>query len=252
MVAVNTLVSHLNNLLKPEDYQDYCPNGLQIAGANEIGRIVAGVSANRSLIEAAIDAKADALLVHHGFFWKGEDPCITGIRYDRFSKLINHKINLIAYHLPLDGHDKFGNNAQLAQVLNLKITRDFSVGQGPGLGRVGELKQSMSGIAFAEHVQEVLQRTPLYIPGRSETIQSIAWCTGAAQDLIFKAAEAGVDAFLTGEVSERTVAFAEELGVHFYAAGHHATERYGVESLGNYLAKHFKIHHEFIDVNNPV
>ena len=251
-MQVSDLVSHLNELLKPERFQDFAPNGLQIAGVDCIEHLVTGVSANLALIDAAIEVKADALLVHHGFFWKGEQACITGIRHTRFSRLIKNDINLIAYHLPLDGHDEFGNNAQLAQALAINMTGEFATENGPGIGRVGKLKSLMSGIAFAEHVQAVLQRTPLYIPGHSKQIKKIAWCTGAAQDLIFAAAEVGADAFLTGEVSERTIAFAKELGLHFYAAGHHATERYGIKALGDYLAKTFTCKHTFIDIHNPV
>lgn len=252
MISVNDLIAHLNELLTPEVYEDFSPNGLQITGVDNISHLVTGVSANQALIDAAIQANADAVLVHHGFFWKGEDPCITGIRHKRISCLVKSDINLIAYHLPLDGHDKLGNNAQLAHILDIKMTGEFSIPNGPGIGRVGRLKQTMSGVVFAEHVQDVLKRTPLYIPGESETIETIAWCTGAAQSYIFAAADAGADAFLTGEVSEQTVAFAKELGLHFYAAGHHATESYGVKAVGDYLASKFKLEHQFIDINNPV
>lgn len=251
-MQIDQLLSHLNELLQPENYNDFAPNGLQISGIDSVERIVTGVSANLALIDAAIQHNADALLVHHGFFWKNEDRVVTGIRYQRFSRLIKNNINLIAYHLPLDGHPKLGNNAQLADVLNLKITGEFETNYGSGVGCVGVLKDTLSGYAFAEHIQERLQRTPLYIPGRSETIQKIAWCTGGAPDLIFAAAKAGADAYLTGEVRESTVAFAEELGLHFYAAGHHATERYGIKALGDYLARKFKLEHRFIDINNPV
>lgn len=251
-MQVKELVAYIDDLLKTTDYNDYAPNGLQIAGVDSVERIVTGVSANLALIDAAIQKNADVLLVHHGFFWKGEEPCITGIRHGRFSRLIKNDINLIAYHLPLDGHDKLGNNAQLADVLELKMTGEFQTPYGPGVGRVGSLKNTMSGYAFAEHVQDTLGRTPLYIPGRSEKVEKIAWCTGGAPDLIFAAAEAGADAYLTGEVAERTVAFAEELGLHFYAAGHHATELYGVQALGEHLAQKFKLEHTFVDISNAV
>lgn len=252
MMTIVELIDYLKVLFRPDEYQDFCPNGLQIAGVDSIERIVTGVSANQGLIDAAIQANADCLLVHHGFFWKGEDPCLTGIRYERCSKLIKNDINLIAYHLPLDGHDKVGNNVQLAQQLEIKIAGEFPVPEGHGLGRVGHLKQAMSGTVFAEYIEAVLRRAPLYIPGKSKQVESIAWCTGAAQDFIFSAARSGVDAFLTGEVSERTVAFAQELGLHFYAAGHHATERYGIKALGDHLAEKFKLAHQFIDIDNPV
>jgi dinuclear metal center YbgI/SA1388 family protein len=252
MVSTVDLTAYLHTLLQPEKYQDYCPNGLQISGVKSIEHIVTGVSANQALIDAAIQANADSVLVHHGFFWKGEEPCLTGLRYQRCASLIKNDINLMAYHLPLDGHEKLGNNVQLAERLGIKLTGDLLVPEGPGIVRVGRVKQPISGIGFAEHIESVLKRTPLYIPGSSPTITSIAWCTGAAQDFIFLAEKAGVDAFLTGEVSERTVAFAKELGVHFFAAGHHATERYGIQALGDHLASQFKLRHSFIDVDNPV
>jgi len=251
-MKIQPLIAHLDELLKPQAFDDFTPNGLQIAGVDHVQCLVTGVSANQALINAAIDAKAHALLVHHGFFWKGEVPGITGIHHKRYASLIKNNINLIAYHLPLDGHDSLGNNVQLAQALGIKVTGTFSVHHGPGIGRLGHLNYVMSGTDFADHINTVLQRKPLYIPGKSRVVNTIAWSTGAAQDLIFSAAKAGVDAFLTGEVSERTVAFAKELGLHFYAAGHHATERYGIQALGTYLASEFNLKHQFIDIDNPV
>lgn len=252
MLLISELVSYLDKLLTPNVYNDFCPNGLQVAGVTEIGRVITGVSANQALTQAAIQENADVLLVHHGYFWKGEDDCITGIKHSRLSALIKNDINLMAYHLPLDAHPKFGNNIQLAQRLDIKPTDEFHFDFGPAIGRVGILNRNMSGQEFAEHIETTLQRAPFYIPGKSEKIKSIAWCTGAAQDLLLEAANHNVDAFLTGEMSERTLAFAQESGLHFYAAGHHATERYGIAALGEHLAKKFGIYHKFIDINNPI
>lgn len=253
MATVAKLIAYLNQLLKPELYQDYCPNGLQVATKNDqVKRLVTGVSANQALIAAAVKAEADLLLVHHGFFWRGENPCLLGIHYQRIAQLIESGMGLVCYHLPLDGHDKFGNNVQLAKVLELNMTGEFVVPLGPGIGRTGRLLTPMSGNLFAKQISVKLERMPFYIPGKSAMIHTLAWCSGAAQDFIFAAAEAGVDAFLTGEASERTVSFAKELGLHFYAAGHHATERYGVQALGHHLQTKFELSHEFIDIDNPI
>jgi len=253
MILITELVRHLEVLLKPALYQDYCPNGLQVAPAKDkIKRIASGVSANQALIEAAVSFNADLLLVHHGFFWKGENPCLIGIHYQRVARLIREGIGLVSYHLPLDGHETLGNNVQLAKKIGIELRGEFEVAAGPGIGRLGQLKTEQSGKQLAEQIAVKLQRPPFYIPGNKNLIRSVAWCTGAAQDFIFSAAAAQVDAFITGEVSERTVAFAKELGLHFYAAGHHATERYGVRALGEYLQNTFNLEHQFIDIDNPV
>jgi len=252
MVSIASLLDYLDKLLTPNLFKDYCPNGLQVAGVEEITRIVSGVSANQALTQAAIQENADLILVHHGYFWKGEGDCITGIRHARLSPLIKNDINLLSYHLPLDAHAKFGNNIQLAERLNIKPTSEFYFEAGPAIARLGTLKQKKTGSEFSAHIESVLDRKPFYIPGKSEKIESIAWCSGAAQDLLLEASQHNVDAFLTGEVSERTVALAQELGIHFYAAGHHATERYGVLSLGEHLAKKFNLYHRYIDIDNPV
>lgn len=252
-ITIKQLVSYLNSLLQPEQWRDYCPNGLQIEGCRSIHKIVTGVSACQELLNQAIIAEADAILVHHGYFWKGEDPCILGIKRKRILTLLNHNLHLLAYHLPLDGHSSLGNNVQLAKQLGIEIVEEFICPQGPGLGLVGELPEAMSGNEFKEHVEHCLQRQPLYIHGQADNaIKRIAWCTGAAQDFIEQAIVCGVDAYLTGEISERTVHIARESGIHFYAAGHHATERYGIKALGEHLSQHFKIDHQFIDIDNPV
>jgi dinuclear metal center YbgI/SA1388 family protein len=250
VVVLNQLTNYLNELLDIR-INDYCPNGLQVQGQENIGTLVTGVSANQALIEVAIELDADAILVHHGFFWKNENPCITGIKLNRIRSLIQNKISLLAYHLPLDVHKIYGNNIQLAHVLHMTHQGCFEI-DGLALGYLGELQQAITGEIFARQIEQKLQRKPFYIPGKSSTIHKIAWCTGAAQDLIFHAIEHGVDAYLTGEVSERTVPIAKESGIHFYAAGHHATERYGVDALGAHLSQKFGLKHHFIDIENPV
>ena len=246
------LIDYLNQYLSVEQYQDYAPNGLQISGVSEIQRLVTGVSANQALIDAAIACGADALLVHHGFFWKHDNPCITGIQQRRIHALLKHGINLLAYHLPLDGHATVGNNIQLAHRLDIKVTGEMTTHFGPGVGMVGQLHTPMHGVALAEHLAVRLARPPLHIAPNDNLMTQIAWCTGAAPDLIYAAADAGVDAYITGEIAERTVAIAKELGIHFFAAGHHATERDGVRVLGEHLSQQFGLTHQFIDINNPV
>ncbi len=252
MIARTTLINYLNELLTPQNFQDYCPNGLQVAGNTEIKKIICGVSANQALINAAVKAKADLLLVHHGFFWKGEDPCVVGMKQCRLKTLLAHDINLVAYHLPLDAHPTLGNNVELARVLDLNPEGQISLGEVPALTWYGHCRHPQSGEAFAKHITECLKRAPLHIPGKASKIKTIAWCTGGAQDYIYAAINKGADAFITGEASERTVDIARENGIHFYAAGHYATERYGVQALGQALVKQFNLSYEFIDIDNPV
>jgi len=252
MVQRDQLIAYLDELLSVSSFSDYCPNGLQVEGRHEISVIVGGVTASQALINAAIVHGADTLLVHHGYFWKGEDPCIVGMKHRRLNSLLDAGMNLLAYHLPLDAHPELGNNAQLAELLGLKTTGSFGKGSGPDIGLVGELPKRVTGEAFAEQIAEKLGREPLHIHGGKESIHSIAWCTGAAQDYIEQAAALGVDAFLSGEISEQTVHQARELGVHFYSAGHHATERGGVMALGTHLADKFGVTFHFEDIGNPV
>ncbi len=197
------------------------------------------MTASQEVLEAAVKLKAQAILVHHGYFWRGEDPCIHGIKKKRLRTLLENDINLIAYHLPLDGHAEWGNNVQLSRLLNLRITGEFAYQQGPALALMGELPCPMSGSEFAHYLHQKLDRVPFYIPGQINKIKHLAWCTGGAQDLLADAIDQGADAYLTGEVSERTVYLARESGIHFFAAGHHATERYGIKALGEHLAKQF-------------
>lgn len=252
MIRRTELLDYLDSLLSPENFQDYCPNGLQVEGAAEIRKIVTGVTASQALIDAAIVEQADTLLVHHGYFWRGESAVVTGVKQQRLKKLLAHDINLFAYHLPLDAHPDYGNNVELARLLEIQL-KGFIAGTGkPALALHGELSQPMSLQALTQHVEKCLGRQPLVIQGHQQTIQKIGWCTGAAQGYIQQAAAMGLDAFISGEISEPTVHLARELGIHYLAAGHHATERYGVKALGQQLAKHFDLSVQFIDIENPV
>ena len=251
MIQLKDLLNYSNNVLEIERFRDYCPNGLQVEGKTKIKKIVSGVTASQALIDAAIKEGADVLLVHHGYFWEGEDARIIGLKYKRVRSLIESGINLLAYHLPLDAHPLYGNNAKLAEILNLNIAGSFPAGS-DAVGMYGTLKTPMSAADFSQKIASGLDREPLHIGDNNEQIHTIAWCSGAAQNYIEAAAELGVDAYLTGEVSEQTVHIAREHGLHFYAAGHHATERYGVQALAEHLAEHFDLDHEFIDIQNPV
>lgn len=242
------IASYIDSLLEVSRYRDYCPNGLQVEGREAIGHIVSGVTASQALIDAAIAAGADALLVHHGYFWKGENATITGIKRNRIQRLLEADLNLFAYHLPLDGHPQLGNNAQLARVLELSVE---GVEGENGLLYHGRPAASCHGEVFARHIEQALGRAPLHIRSDRE-ISRVAWCTGAAQSYIEQAAALGVDAFISGEISEQTVHIACETGIHYFAAGHHATERYGVRALGEHLANELGLQHTFIDIDNPV
>lgn len=246
-ISRDTLLNALDALLEPHLFEDYCPNGLQVEGKSTVTRLVTGVTASQLLIDAAIEWQADTILVHHGYFWKNENPTITGMKQRRIKKLLEHNINLIAYHLPLDAHGEFGNNIQLAKKLNIEVTNEFAK-----LGLIGQFDVPISAHAFAQHISMQLKRDPLIISGGDHLIKTVAWCTGAAQGFFEKILPFRVDAFLTGEISEPTTHIARENNVHFFAAGHHATERYGVEAVGNYIAHQLNIEHRFIDIDNPV
>ncbi|MFC0117998.1 Nif3-like dinuclear metal center hexameric protein [Pseudoalteromonas xiamenensis] len=246
------LINHLTELLKPFQISDYCPNGLQVEGKSEIKKIVTGVTASQALIDAAIERGADAILVHHGYFWKGEDQTITGMKKRRIQRLLAHDINLIAYHLPLDVHPELGNNAQLGALLGLDIERPLEPWNKSSVAVKGKLATPMSVEDFAILIENKLGRAPLVNAAGDHLIKTVAWCTGGGQSFIDLAASQGIDAYLTGEASEQTIHSSNEQSIHFFAAGHHATERYGVKALGEYLATQFDLEVEFIDIHNPV
>lgn len=252
MVLLQEIVSYTNELLDIQQYRDYCPNGLQVQGKNEVQTLISGVTASQAFLDAAIEAGADALLVHHGYFWNGEDPCVVGMKKQRLACLLASDVSLLAYHLPLDAHAQYGNNAQLAKLLGFDVKGSFGRAPGDELGLYGSLPQAMTTDVFARHLEDKLGRAPLHIPGGASQINSVAWCTGAAQSYIDQAVSVGVDAFVSGEISEQTVHVARESGIHYFAAGHHATERYGVQAVGNHLAQHFGIEHQFVEIDNPV
>lgn len=247
------LEKYLSELLKADQIKDYCPNGLQVQGKKNIQHVVTGVTACQALIDQAIEKKADALLVHHGFFWKNESPTITGMKYKRIKALLDHDINLLAYHLPLDVHPMLGNNAQLAKLLTIEITGLVEEQNPFSVVMKGKLQTPMAGNSFSQLISQQLKRDCLHIPAYSnKEIKTIAWCTGGGQGYIELAAQQGIDAFITGEASEQTTHVANEMDIHFFAAGHHATERYGAKALGEHIAKQFSLNVEFIDIHNPV
>lgn len=243
------LVKVLDTYLEPWRFKDYGPNGLQVEGHSEVRSVVAGVTASQGLIDVAIERGADAILVHHGYFWKNENPCITGMKKARLSRLLAHDISLIAYHLPLDAHPVVGNNARLAAVLGLAV--DGQAGD-QGLLWHGHLEAPLPARGLAESVAIALGRPPLLLGPADRLVRRVAWCTGGAQGFFEEAIALGVDAYITGEVSEQHHHIAEELGVAFLAAGHHATERYGVAALAGWLTREHGLETCFVDLPNPV
>lgn len=243
------LTAYLDGMLLPERFHDYCPNGLQVEGRDEIRHIVCGVTASLALIDAAIERGADTLLVHHGWFWKGEDGRLGGFRKRRLQRLLAHDINLIAYHLPLDAHPELGNNAQLAARFGWTIDRHFGAHD---LGCRAVLPAPSSAGDIAAQAARLLKRSPLLIGDPAQLVRTVAWCSGGAQDWFEAAIGAGADLFLSGEVSEQTTHLARESGVTYLAAGHHATERYGVMALGAHLAERFGLECEYVEIDNPV
>lgn len=246
------LIHYLDQLLQPTRFRDYCPNGLQVEGTDNIRHLVTGVTANQALIEEAVALNADTILVHHGYFWKGEDLRVTGIKRERLKTLLAQDINLIAYHLPLDAHPELGNNAQLAQILELETEGLLDPSNAYSVGNIGRLKLPMKASDFAAFIGEQLDRTPLHIGEDEDIIETLAWCTGGAQGYLQLAVDAGVDAFITGEINEPAVHLARETGTHFFSAGHHATERYGAKAVGEHLAAEFGLQVSFVDIDNPV
>jgi dinuclear metal center YbgI/SA1388 family protein len=243
------LTHHLETLLDVAHFEDYCPNGLQVEGRAEARKIVVGVTACQALIDAAIERSADTLLVHHGWFWRGEDGRVTGIRRLRLKTLLEHDINLLAFHLPLDAHPELGNNAQLAKRLDWISEGRFG---DHDLGWFGRPSEALPLGEVACRVAEKLERAPLVIGDTDRLIRRVAWCSGGAQGWFEAAAALGVDAYLSGEISEHNVHLARESGVAYIAAGHHATERGGVQALAAHLSERFGLECEFIDIANPV
>ena len=251
-MKLNQLAKYLNTQLQIDKFRDYCPNGLQVEGKPEVKRIISGVTACQQLIDVAIEKQADAILVHHGFFWKGEPEAIVGIKKQRIQALLKHDISLLAYHLPLDSHPQWGNNVQLADVLDFEITGPIDINDKTVPGCMGRLKHAMSAKELSEHIALRLNRAPQHIGEEDDIINTIAWCTGGAQSYMSYAINEGIDAYLTGEINEPSVHNARESGTHYYAAGHHATERYGAKALGEHLSEKFGLEVEFIDIDNPV
>ena len=243
------LTRYLDELLDSSRFRDYCPNGLQVEGRAEVRRVLAGVTASQALVDAAIGRKADTLLVHHGWFWRGEDGRVTGVRKVRLQALLKHDINLIGYHLPLDSHREFGNNAQLAKHLGWTVEGRFGE---QDLGWYGRTAEPGSLAELVRSVTTRLQREPLLIGDPDQTVKRLAWCSGGAQSLFEQAIAQGVDVYISGEISEQNVHLARESGVAYLAAGHHATERFGVQALAAHLAERFGLECEFIEIDNPV
>lgn len=242
----------IDDLLLPNAVNDYCPNGLQVEGSVEISKVITGVTASQALIDEAIKRKADCILVHHGYFWKGESQPITGIKMRRIKSLLTHDINLLAYHLPIDIHPEFGNNAQLGSLLQVSDIQSHPSLKPSGIVMWGELRSEVDALSLKQLLARVLQREPVHINANSNRpIKRIAWCTGGGQGYIDACLELGIDAFISGEISEQTTHSARELDIHYFAAGHHATERYGVKAVGEYLARVSGVDVEFVDIPNP-
>ena len=248
-MLLKELDNYIASLLETVRFRDYCPNGVQVEGRAEIRRIASGVTASQRLLEAAAAWGADAILVHHGYFWRNEDATVTGIKKRRIAHLLQHDVSLLAYHLPLDAHAELGNNAQLAKLLGFAVHGRFGE---QDIAWHGELLQAQSLAQLAQHITDRLQRAPQVIGDAQRRISRIAWCSGAAQGYFEAAVALGADAFLTGEISEQNVHVAQETGVAFIAAGHHATERYGIRALGEHVAARFGVEHRFFDLDVPV
>ncbi|MBL8377190.1 MAG: Nif3-like dinuclear metal center hexameric protein [Burkholderiales bacterium] len=249
MVDRQALGEAMDALLEPGRFRDYCPNGLQVEGKSRITRLASGVTASLALIERAIDEGADAIIVHHGLFWRGDDMRIVATRRARLARLLSADVNLFAYHLPLDAHPSLGNNAQLGMRLGLVAGESFGEQE---LGRVATIDEPLSAAAFTARVALALGREPLLLGDATRQVRRIAWCTGGAQGYFEAAIAAGADLYLSGEASEQTTHLARESGVPFVAAGHHATERYGACALAEHFAQRFGLAHAFHDIDNPV
>lgn len=251
MVKLLELADYSNRTLEIARYHDYCPNGLQVAGCDQIRTLITGVTASERFLEAAISAGADVALVHHGYFWKGENPVLVGMKYRRIQRLIDSNVALLAYHLPLDCHIEFGNNAQLAKRFGFNITNQHTAGGVDGLLWEGTLTEPEPADQFIARVSAALNRDCLAVGCQEHDIKKVAWCSGGGQRFLNDAAILGADAYISGEISEQTTHEANEQGMLYLAAGHHATERYAVQAFGEHLAERFDIVHQHIDIDNP-
>ncbi|MFY9329416.1 MAG: Nif3-like dinuclear metal center hexameric protein [Georgfuchsia sp.] len=245
----DALRDYLDELLQVVQFHDYCPNGLQVEGRSEIRKIICGVTASQALLDVAVAAEADAVLVHHGYFWKGEDGRVVGIRKSRLATLLKRDINLFAYHLPLDAHPELGNNAQLAARVGWRADGRFG---DQGIGFIGRPDRERTTGEILAQIESTLCRTALLVGDAQRQVKCVAWCSGGAQGHFEEAIAAGADLYVSGEISEQTTHLARESGVSYIAAGHHATERYGIEALGAHLAQSFDISCDFADIDNPV
>ncbi|MEK7737527.1 MAG: Nif3-like dinuclear metal center hexameric protein [Pseudomonadota bacterium] len=244
----DVLSQYLDECLEAARFHDYCPNGLQVEGRDEVRRLVCGVTASQALLEAAVAQDADAVLVHHGWFWKSEDGRVTGFRKRRMALLLAHDISLLAYHLPLDAHAELGNNAQLALRLGWRVEGRFGEQE---IGFLGATAAATAG-ELAAALEQGLGRKPLLVGDPDRPLKRIAWCSGGAQAYFEEAIAAGADCFISGEISEQTVHLASETGIPYIAAGHHATERYGVQAVGSHLQEMFGLDCTYIEIDNPV
>jgi dinuclear metal center YbgI/SA1388 family protein len=249
MIDLGTLEAYSNELMSVDDFNDYCPNGVQVEAGDGVTRLMVGVTACQALIDAALAWEADLLLVHHGYFWKGEPAPIRGMKGRRIASLIRGDVSLMAYHLPLDAHAELGNNAGLGACLGFQGAAAEGSG---GLIWTTGLEEPITSSQLSERIVQGLGRQPLHIAGHERPYRRIGWCTGAAQGHLQQAAAMGLDAFISGEVSEPTFHLAREMGIDYFAAGHHATERFGVQALGRHLAERFDLAYRFEDIDNPV
>lgn len=248
-MELKALNNYLIEMLQPASFSDYCPNGLQVEGKSSIKKVVTGVTASMALLEKAQEVNADAVLVHHGYFWRGEAQEVTGIKMRRLKFLLAYNLNLFAYHLPLDAHPNIGNNVMLGKMLGLEVDGWLD---DENMIATSMLSKELTLNAFADHVSTKLNRKAQVIGDANKSVKTVAWCTGAAQGYIEQAIANNVDVFVSGEISEPTVHLARESNTAYIAAGHHATERYGIRALGEHLAEKFNLEHEFIDIDNPV
>jgi len=249
IMLLNELRDYNASLLQTGLFKDYCPNGVQVEGRAEVRCIATGVSASQQLLDEAIAWGADAILVHHGYFWRNEDATITGIKKRRIAQLLRNDVSLLAYHLPLDAHSELGNNARLGNLLGLVEQGRFGE---QNIACVGTLAQPQTLAKFTQQIAHGLQRAPQVIGVSAQNIRKVAWCSGGAQGYFEMAIAQGVDAYITGEISEQSYHLARESGVAFIAAGHHATERYGIQALGGHLAAQFGLEHQFFEEDNPI